>query len=150
MEPKVRLNDLHLTGRVGHTEGLLEPAEGHPRSLLVVDDDPDVQDLLEQVLSGAGYLVETAGSSTEAMEKIAEGGHHGMVLDLVLPEDEDGLALYERILDVNPYLRGRVVFISGVAREHQIKRIHRVVGGSFLPKPFNILDLLKVLQDLGL
>lgn len=149
MEPRVRLNDLHLTGRVGHSEGLLEPAEDHPRSLLVVDDDPDVQDLLEQVLSGAGYLVETAGSSTEAMEKVAEGGHHGMVLDLVLPE-EDGLALYERILQVNPYLRGRVVFISGLAREHQIKRIQRVVGGSFLPKPFNILDLIKVLGDLGL
>ena len=150
MEPRVRLNDLHLRGRVDHAEGVLEPAEENPRSLLVVDDDPDVQDLLAQVLSGAGYLVETAGSSTEAMERIAEGGYHGVVLDMVLPDEEDGLALYDRILQVNPYLRGRVVFISGVAREHQIRRITRVVGGSFLTKPFNILDLIKLLQNLGL
>jgi len=149
MEPRVRLNDLHLAGRVGHTEALLDPHVARPRSLLVVDDDPGVQDLLAEVLTGAGYLVETAYEPAEAMEKVTSGSFDGLVLDLSLPQ-EDGLALYARILQVNPYLRSRVVFISGVAREHQVRRVTHAVGESFLRKPFNILDLIKLLRDLGL
>lgn len=149
MQPKARINDLHLTGRVDHTEALVSPDEAHPRSLLVVDDDPTVQDLLAEVLSGAGYRVDTAFDAGEAMAKITADRFDGLVLDLVLPE-EDGLILYERILEVCPALRNRVVFISGAAREHQVRRVTRAVGESFLRKPFNILDLIKVLQARGL
>lgn len=149
MNPKARLNDQHLAGRVGHAHSVLEPEAARPRSLLVVDDDPGVQDLLGEILSGAGYLVETAFDSSEAMEKITSGSFDGLVIDFLLPED-DGLELYQRILDVNPYLRNRVVFISGVAAEHQIRRVTRTTGESFLRKPFNVLDLLKVLQGRGL
>lgn len=149
MVPRVKLNDLHLAGRVGHAEGLLEPEKSRPRSLLVVDDDPTVQDLLGEVLSGAGYLVDCACNSTEAMEKITAGDFDGLVLDVLLPE-EDGLVLYDRILEVNPYLRSRVVFISGAAREHQVRRVLRVTGETILRKPFNVLDLIRVLRDRGL
>jgi CheY-like chemotaxis protein len=146
---KAKLNDMHLTGLVDHTESILEPQETQARNLLVVDDDPSVQDLIHDVLSGAGYRVETAFDSREAMERISQKNYDGLVLDLVLPA-EDGLALYERILELNPYLRNRIVFISGEAREHQLKRVTRKTGAKVLKKPFNILDLIKVLQDRGL
>jgi CheY-like chemotaxis protein len=149
MGQKAKLNDMHLTGLVDHTESILEPQEIQARNLLVVDDDPSVQDLIHDVLSGAGYRVETAFDSREAMERISQKNYDGLVLDLVLPA-EDGLALYERILELNPYLRNRIVFISGEAREHQLKRVTRKTGAKVLKKPFNILDLIKVLQDRGL
>lgn len=149
MGQKAKLNDMHLTGLVDHTESILEPQEIQARNLLVVDDDPGVQDLIHDVLSGAGYRVETAYDSREAMERISQKNYDGLVLDLVLPA-EDGLALYERILELNPYLRNRIVFISGEAREHQLKRVTRKTGTTVLKKPFNILDLIKVLQDRGL
>ena len=148
MGPRARLNDMHLTGLVDHTESILGPEESRTRHLLVVDDDPGVQDLIHDVLSGAGYMVETAFDSREAMERIAEKNYDGLVLDLVLPA-EDGLALYDRILELNPYLRDRIVFISGEAREHQLRRVTRKTGAHVLKKPFNILDLIKVLQDRG-
>ena len=149
MGPRARINDLHLEGRVEHNEGILRPDEDRPRHLLVVDDDPSIQDLLTEVLSGAGYLVETAFDSYEAMERITDKNFDGLVLDLVLPE-EDGLVLYERILELNPYLRNRIVFISGEAREHQLRRVARKTGAGVLQKPFNILELLRVLRDRGL
>jgi CheY-like chemotaxis protein len=149
MGPRVRLNDLHLLGRVNHNEGFLAPEEARPRRLLVVDDDPGVQALLEEVLSGAGYLVETAFDSNEAMERLAQQSYDGLVLDLVLPE-EDGLVLYDRVLQLNPHLQDRVIFISGEAREHQLRRVTRRTGAMVLRKPFNILDLMKVLQERGL
>jgi CheY-like chemotaxis protein len=115
----------------------------------VVDDDPGVQALLEEVLSGAGYLVETAFDSNEAMERLAQQSYDGLVLDLVLPE-EDGLVLYDRVLQLNPHLQDRVIFISGEAREHQLRRVTRRTGAMVLRKPFNVLDLMKVLQERGL
>ena len=149
MGPRVRLNDLHLSGRVEHKDGFLAPDEARPRRLLVVDDDPGVQGLLEEVLSGAGYLVETAFNSDEAMERLAAESYDGLVLDLVLPE-EDGLALYDRVLQLSPHLQDRVIFISGEAREHQLRRVTRRTGAMVLRKPFNVLDLMRVLQERGL
>jgi CheY-like chemotaxis protein len=149
MSQRAKLNDMHLTGLVGHSESILQPEQTRARQLLVVDDDPGVQDLIHDVLSGAGYRVETAFDSNEAMERIAQKNYDGLVLDLVLPA-EDGLALYDRILELNPYLRNRIVFISGEAREHQLKRVVRKTGAQVLKKPFNILDLIRVLQDRGL
>jgi CheY-like chemotaxis protein len=149
MDPRARLNDLHLSGQVEHAEGILSPEEANPRRLLVVDDDPGVQELLHEVLSGAGYRVETACNSDEAMERIAEENFDGLVVDLVLPE-EDGLLLYDRVLQLNPYFRDRVVFISGEAREHQLRRVTRRTGAMVLRKPFNILDLMRVLKERGL
>jgi len=149
MGPRVRINDLHLSGRVEHGDGLLSPEEIRSRRLLVVDDDPGVQALLEEVLSGAGYQVETAFNSNEAMERLAQEKYDGLVLDLVLPE-EDGLALYDRVLQVSPHLHDRVIFISGEAREHQLRRVTRRTGAMVLKKPFNVLDLMRVLQERGL
>jgi len=149
MGPRAKLNDLHLSGRVGHNDGILEPEEGKPCRLLVVDDDPGVQGLLEEVLSGAGYLVETAFNADEAMELLSKESYDGLVLDLVLPE-EDGLILYDRLLQVSPHLQDRVVFISGEAREHQLRRVSRRTGVQVLKKPFNILDLMQVLRERGL
>ena len=149
MGPRVKLNDLHLSGRVEHGDGFLEAEEARPCRLLVVDDDPGVQGLLEEVLSGAGYFVETAFNADEAMELLAQGSYDGLVLDLVLPE-EDGLILYDRVLQISPHLQDRVVFISGEAREHQLRRVTRRTGAQVLRKPFNILDLMQVLRDRGL
>ena len=54
MSQKAKLNDMHLTGLVGHSESILDPEQTRARQLLVVDDDPGVQDLIHDVLSGAG------------------------------------------------------------------------------------------------
>ncbi len=149
MGPRARLNDLHLSGHVEHSEGIVDPEEIRPLRLLVVDDDPGVQELLAEVLTGAGYRVETAFNSDEAVGRVAEEKYDGMVLDLVLPE-EDGLALYDRVLEISPSLRDRVVFISGEAREHQLRRAARRTGVGVLRKPFSILDLMRILRERGL
>lgn len=149
MGPRARLNDLHPTGHAGHADGVLDPEEARRRRLLVVDDDPGVQELLAEVLTGAGYQVETAFNSDEAVGRVAEEKYDGLVLDLVLPE-EDGLALYDRVLEITPSLRDRVIFISGEAREHQLHRVTRRTGVEVLRKPFSILDLMRILRERGL
>jgi DNA-binding response OmpR family regulator len=59
--------------------------------LLVVDDDPSICQIYEEVLTGVGYDVTTAGSCAQAMERMdaLKGGAEVLLVDLGLP-DGDG------------------------------------------------------------
>jgi len=60
-----------------------------PRRVLVVDDDDDIRLLLHELLSGAGYLVETAQDGRAALRVFHENPIDVVVLDLSMP-DLDG------------------------------------------------------------
>jgi CheY-like chemotaxis protein len=149
MGPRTRAGSSNLAEAAEETRGIPAHDEARCRRLLVVDDDPGVRELLSEVLTGAGYQVETAFDSIDALDRLAAGRYDGLVLDLVLPE-VDGLALYDRVLETTPSLKDRVVFISGEAREHQLHRVTRRTGAGVLRKPFNILDLMRILRERGL
>ena len=59
-------------------------------TLLIVEDDREIRDLLRRYLERAGYNVHTTGSGADAIRMLADGGFGLVVLDLGLP-DVDGL-----------------------------------------------------------
>jgi CheY-like chemotaxis protein len=60
------------------------------RSILVVDDDPDVRDAIAGVLSDEGYQVTSAGNGREALEQLHRRSRPSLILlDMVMP-DMDG------------------------------------------------------------
>lgn len=113
----------------GHTQG------GH--RALVVDDDPDIRDLVVTVLEGAGLTVETAGTGAAAIAAARAGSPDLITLDLTLP-DADGT-------DVCRELRGftdaYVVMITG--RDSEIERLVGLEVGAdeYLAKPFSPREL---------
>ena len=52
--------------------------------ILIVEDDPDISDLLKRVLESDGYEVETATDSAGALKAVAEGAPDLVLLDVVL------------------------------------------------------------------
>jgi two-component system, OmpR family, response regulator len=79
--------------------------------LLVVDDLPEIRDLLYDALSWEGYSVATAENGATARKLIAEGGLGLLLLDVVLPA-EGGLSL----ADYAASLGTRVILMSGSSR----------------------------------
>ncbi len=61
--------------------------------ILVVDDDPDLQETIRLVLEGNGYAVRTAGSGREARQAIAAGRPDLVLLDVMMATDTEGLDL---------------------------------------------------------
>jgi len=106
--------------------------------ILVVDDDPELRELLGQYLSEQGYQVTGVENATEMDKFLAENTPDLIILDLMLP-GEDGLSIAKR-------LRGSreipIIMIS--ARGEEVDRIVGLEVGAddYLPKPFNPRELL--------
>ena len=65
------------------------------KTVLIVDDEPNVRDYLAQILRDAGFGVVTAGDGDEALEIIRENPPDFISLDLVMPRKSGHKLLYE-------------------------------------------------------
>lgn len=108
-------------------------------SILIVDDDLEVLDLLNQVLTKEHYQVTTA-TDGEKMDKALENHTFDVVLlDIMLP-GRDGLELCKTIRQSHPNIA--IIMIS--AKGEDIDRIIGLEIGAddYLPKPFNSRELV--------
>ena len=80
--------------------------------VLVVDDDPDVRDLLDDYLSEQGYRVVSADSAAAARELLDDQAPSVVLLDVGLP-GEDGFSLARHIRE---HLDIGIIMISGLAK----------------------------------
>lgn len=83
--------------------GHLEELSHAPIHVLIVEDDPDLGDLLSRYLAAAGMAVRVAGSSREMDQALGAGPADVVVLDVNLP-DEDWFSIASRLRD-DPSLR---------------------------------------------
>src|SRR5262249_17804425 len=124
------------------------PGRGGQRmnpSILVVDDEPTIQQLLEGFLADQGYRVATVGSGREALARIEAQQFDVVVADVRLP-DVSGLAALERSRSANPATA--VVLMTGHATLETAVEALRKGAGDFLLKPFRLEDLARCLRRL--
>ena len=105
-------------------------------TILVVEDDPDLRDLIVQVLESAGYRMLPAGSGVQALEQWAKrrGGIHLLLTDMVMPDGLTGRKLAEQLQSEDPRLR--VIFTSGYAAGTPGTELANFEPRNFLPKPY--------------
>ena len=123
------------------------------KTVLVVDDEPNVRDYLAQILLDAGFNVVTAGDGHEAMEMIRENPPDFISLDLVMPRKSGHRLLYELRRD-KELSRIPVLIVTAHARdelgEGDLKEImdKRVISGPgvYLEKPVKPLDYVHAVQ----
>ncbi|HEY3861173.1 MAG TPA: ATP-binding protein [Verrucomicrobiae bacterium] len=116
-------------------------------TILVVDDEPDLRELVVQVLESGGYKVLSAGSGTEALEKWAKRPCDIQLLltDLVMPDGLTGRKLADRLRVEDPRLR--VIFTSGYTAGHSGTELADVKPHNFLAKPYRPAMLLQVVRE---
>ena len=108
-------------------------------SILVVDDEPAIQDILTWALSAEGYRVATAGSGEEALSRVEREDFDVIVTDIVMP-GLDGLEVLERSRMLNP--RAAVIVMTAYAALETAITALRRGASDYLEKPFSV-DLLK-------
>jgi len=108
-------------------------------SILVVDDEPAIQDILTWALSAEGYRVTTAGNGEEALARVEREEFDVIVTDIVMP-GIDGLEVLERSRVLSP--RAAVIVMTAYAALETAIAALRRGASDYLEKPFSV-DLLK-------
>ena len=118
------------------------------KRVLVVDDDPRIVDLFEQLLNRDGrFEVKTAMTGYDAGLLTESFRPHLMILDYMLP-DINGNIVCKRVREKSE-LRGiRVLCVSGVINEEEIQGLMAAGADAFLQKPFNIATLMGKIVEL--
>jgi DNA-binding response OmpR family regulator len=114
------------------------------RRVLVVDDDDDIRLLLEELLRGAGYTVDTAHDGRAALRVFHANPCDLVILDLSMPE-LDGFETLERIRDLSD-----VPVILLTARSGEIDKVRGFRAGAddYVVKPFGRQELLARIEAL--
>jgi two-component system OmpR family response regulator len=108
-----------------------------PRTILVVDDDPHISDVVGYALSSAGFRVVKAFDGEEAVSMVESSDPDLLVLDINLP-GKDGMWVCRRIREFSSV---PIIFLT--ARDEELDRVVGLVIGAddYVTKPFSPREL---------
>lgn len=107
-------------------------------TILICDDDPDILAVLAAYLGQEGYQVLQAASGEEALQAVAAGEVHLVLLDVMMP-GMDGIAAALAIRQVSNV---PILFLSAKAEEVDRVLGLNVGGDDYIAKPFNPVELM--------
>jgi len=118
-------------------------------SILIVDDEPQVRDLLQLMLQDAGHTTVTAADGREAVDMMASRKFDIVLTDLLMPE-RDGLEFIADIRKNHPAVR--IVAMSGgghIARDSYLRIAKGFGAHVLLPKPFDHAAVIGAIEAAG-
>jgi two-component system, OmpR family, response regulator len=120
-----------------------ESPESH--RILVVDDEPNIVDVVSMALRFQGFTVETAGTGAEALAAVTAFKPHLIVLDVMLP-DMEGFDVAQRL----GAQRARVPIIFLTARDATDDKIRGLTlgGDDYVTKPFSLEELVARIRSI--
>ncbi len=116
-----------------------------PRSILVVDDDPVIRDMMVDIFSFEEYPIVVARNGHEALEKLRGKESYLVFLDLMMPV-MDGREFCQHV-SADPSLRNRHKIVIMSAMDKMSEAASLPTHGT-LPKPFSVDDVMRVMQPL--
>ena len=117
----------------------------HRPRLLVVDDEPNIAELMRIWFEPVGWEVVTASSGPEGVARAAEHAPDAVVLDVMLP-GYGGLEVLRRLRLLYP----RVTVLLSTARDSEEDRAAGIAAGAdaYLVKPYSLVELERRLRAL--
>ena len=119
---------------------------GERPHILVVDDEPDMCWILENILSSEGYQVTTATSGRKALELVGTNPFQVALIDVKLP-DKDGIELATRISEMDAGIV--IVMISGYFYPEDRAIQQGLAQGlyvGFISKPFELSEICSAVE----
>jgi DNA-binding response OmpR family regulator len=129
----------HIIGSNRANDGVFRYVSGMSAGrVLVVDDDPDIRDLVAELLGRAGYTVATAADGREGLRAMYSSQPDLVVLDVSMP-GLDGWQTLERIRDLSD-----VPVLMLTARGSELEKVRGLQSGAddYVTKPFGRQELL--------
>jgi len=123
-------------------------SQTHKRTILVVEDQEQILELIQEVLTDEGYTIFTASSVTDALKVFRS--HRDiidrLITDIILP-DGNGRQLFETISAEKPEVR--VLFMSSYTEDIISTNNYLPENSLFIPKPFILTAFVEAVQLLN-
>ena len=103
------------------------------KSILIIDDDRGILDGFKLLLERKGYLIDTAETGSEAIEKVRSKYFNLALIDIRLP-DIDGTALLSEFRELNPEMK-KIIITGYSTRENAIESLNQGANAYLVPIP---------------
>ncbi|MDY0873802.1 response regulator [Dongia rigui] len=120
-----------------------KPSIAAAKRVLVVDDEPDLRQMVAEYLARHGFAVASAGGGRELDQHFASGQPDLVLLDVTMPE-EDGFSIARRLRAAHPTLP----IIMLTALDEVVDRVVGLESGAddYVTKPFDLRELRARIQ----
>ena len=112
--------------------------EENSSSILVVDDNPEIREIIQVLLGGEGYLVETAGNGVKALEMLENREYDLIILDIMMP----GMDGYQTCRKMREESNAPILFLSARTKDSDKTLGFSSGGDDYLAKPFSYNELI--------
>jgi len=115
-------------------------------SVLVVDDETEIRQLLCMMLRFVGYQTFEAADGQDALDKVGEHAPDALILDVMMPK-MDGIEVCRKLRAEENTANLPIIMLSGKAQEEDVRAGIEAGANHYLSKPMVMNDLLDHLQD---
>jgi len=114
--------------------------------ILIVDDEPNIRDLLTTSLRFAGFAVRAVATGAQTISAVLEEEPDLILLDVIMP-GADGGEIASRIRADNALKHVPVVFLTATVSRHEAADGKFTGGYLFLPKPVSLKALVECMEN---
>jgi CheY-like chemotaxis protein len=118
----------------------------HRKRILVVEDEPQIRQLFEDIIHIAGHDVQTAADGHAALDLIDQQKFDLIISDVKMPESS-GAEFYAAIKRKGSALERRLIFVTGDLLNAETLRFIESTGCPWLEKPFDIAAVTRTISD---
>ncbi len=113
--------------------------------VLVVDDEPEITDIVQTFLTESGYSVDVLNNARDAVTRAKEFKPDVILLDIMMP-GADGYTVCQWIKAEPELSAVPVIFLTGKDRNDDQGRSFKAGGDMFIKKPFSCERLLEIVN----
>ena len=116
------------------------------KKILVVDDEPDIHNVIKAILSKKDYDVQTASDGQEALQKLSTEKYDLIILDVLMP-NVDGFTVMQRIRE-SGQTDLPVVMLTAMSSDRDMWKGYEKGATYYLTKPFDNKQMVNIIDYL--
>jgi DNA-binding NtrC family response regulator len=127
------------TRRARDKEKTILPTENYMskgESILVVDDAKEQREIVFNLLTTLGYVVDTVSSGEKAVDYMKNKTADLLILDMIMDPGIDGLDTYKKIIEIHP--GQKAIIASGFSETYRVREAQKLGAGQYIKKPYTL------------
>ena len=121
---------------------------GEVKKLLIVDDQPEIRELVRETLGVSLYTIFEADSGTKALEIAEKEKPDLIIMDIMMPGELDGLQTLKILRSRDETKNCRVIFLTARGQDADVRRGLESGALEYLIKPFSPIKLISKVESL--